>query len=76
MGYENLEELIGVIAKLRSPQGCPWDREQTHSSLRRNMLEEAYEAVANRKIREGVWESEQIRGFKSFNYIKVKTMKI
>ncbi len=45
MGYENLEELIGVIAKLRSPQGCPWDREQTHSSLRRNMLEEAYEAV-------------------------------
>ena len=45
MGYENLEELIGLIAKLRSRQGCPWDREQTHSSLRRNMLEEAYEAV-------------------------------
>lgn len=45
MGYENLEELIEVIRVLRSPQGCPWDREQTHSSLRRNMLEEAYEAV-------------------------------
>ncbi len=45
MGYENLEELIAVIAKLRAPDGCQWDREQTHSSLRPNMLEEAYEAV-------------------------------
>ena len=40
-----MTELIGVIAKLRSPEGCPWDRAQTHSSLRSNMLEEAYEAV-------------------------------
>lgn len=45
MEYNNLTELIGVIAKLRSPEGCPWDRAQTHSSLRSNMLEEAYEAV-------------------------------
>jgi len=45
MRYENLEELISVIAKLRAPDGCPWDREQTHQSLRPNMLEEAYEAV-------------------------------
>ena len=45
MGYANLEELISVIAKLRAPDGCPWDREQTHQSLRPNMLEEAYEAV-------------------------------
>ena len=45
MEYNNLTELIGVIAKLRSPKGCPWDRAQTHSSLRSNMLEEAYEAV-------------------------------
>lgn len=45
MEYKNLEELIAVIRKLRSPQGCPWDREQTHTSLRPNMLEEAYEAV-------------------------------
>lgn len=45
MKYKNLEELIAVIAKLRAPDGCPWDREQTHSSLRPNMLEEAYEAV-------------------------------
>lgn len=45
MGYANLEELIAVIAKLRAPDGCQWDREQTHYSLRPNMLEEAYEAV-------------------------------
>lgn len=46
MEYKNnMEELIAVIAKLRSPEGCPWDREQTHSSLRSNMIEEAYEAV-------------------------------
>ena len=45
MSYKNLEELIEVVAKLRAPDGCPWDREQTHYSLRPNMLEEAYEAV-------------------------------
>lgn len=45
MNYKNLEELISVIAKLRAPDGCPWDREQTHQTLRPNMLEEAYEAV-------------------------------
>ena len=45
MNYKNLEELIAVIAKLRAPYGCPWDREQTHQTLRPNMIEEAYEAV-------------------------------
>lgn len=45
MEYKNLEELITVIAKLRAPDGCPWDRVQTHASLRPNMIEEAYEAV-------------------------------
>ena len=33
------------MALLRTPEGCPWDREQTHESIRRNMLEEAYEVV-------------------------------
>lgn len=33
------------MALLRTPEGCPWDREQTHQSIRRNMLEEAYEAA-------------------------------
>ena len=45
MNYPNLERLIEIIKILRSENGCAWDREQTHSSLRRNMLEEAYEAV-------------------------------
>lgn len=45
MKYPNLEKLVDIIAVLRSENGCPWDREQTHNSLRPNMLEEAYEAV-------------------------------
>ena len=40
-----LEELIKTIAILRSPEGCEWDRQQTHQTIRQNMLEEAYEAV-------------------------------
>lgn len=42
---KNLEELIKTVAILRSENGCQWDREQSHQSLRPNMLEEAYEAV-------------------------------
>lgn len=41
--FEGLQE---TIAHLRAPDGCPWDREQTHESLRGGLLEEAYEAVA------------------------------
>ncbi|MDR0670694.1 MAG: nucleoside triphosphate pyrophosphohydrolase, partial [Oscillospiraceae bacterium] len=36
-------KLLSVMALLRSEQGCPWDREQTHASIRQNLLEEAYE---------------------------------
>lgn len=38
-------DLIAIIERLRSPGGCPWDREQTHESLRANLLEEAYEVI-------------------------------
>jgi MazG family protein len=41
-----LDQLREIIAKLRGPGGCPWDREQTHASLRGGLLEEAYEVVA------------------------------
>lgn len=41
----NFQDLEQVMALLRAPDGCPWDREQTHQSIRRNMLEEAYEVV-------------------------------
>ena len=37
-------EFCDIIAKLRAPDGCPWDREQTHQTLRKHLLEEAYEA--------------------------------
>ncbi len=37
--------LCDIIARLRAPDGCPWDREQTHASLRKYLLEEAYEAL-------------------------------
>lgn len=41
----SFEHLLETVAHLRSPEGCPWDREQTHASLRENLLEEAYEVL-------------------------------
>ena len=43
MDRYGMDDLIRIMELLRSPEGCPWDREQTHQSLRRNTLEEAYE---------------------------------
>lgn len=40
-----VEDLLKVMAKLRSPQGCPWDREQNHLTLRRHAIEEVYELI-------------------------------
>lgn len=45
MDSYGMEDLERIVALLRAPGGCPWDREQTHESIRRNMLEEAYEAA-------------------------------
>jgi len=45
---ENLSQfvtLVDIIARLRAPDGCPWDRKQTHASLRENLLEECYEVL-------------------------------
>jgi tetrapyrrole methylase family protein/MazG family protein len=39
------DEFVELIATLRGPDGCPWDREQSHRSIAKNMVEEAYEAV-------------------------------
>lgn len=41
----NIEDFRQIMALLRGEGGCPWDREQTHESIRRNLLEEAYETV-------------------------------
>ena len=38
-------QFVATIAALRAPDGCPWDRTQTHQSIAHNMIEEAYEAV-------------------------------
>ncbi|MCS7010187.1 MAG: nucleoside triphosphate pyrophosphohydrolase [Anaerolineales bacterium] len=43
--YTSFEAFQEIVARLRAPDGCPWDREQTHRSLRSHLLEEAYEAL-------------------------------
>jgi tetrapyrrole methylase family protein/MazG family protein len=42
----SFESLAEIVAHLRAPNGCPWDREQTHASLRTHLLEETYETLA------------------------------
>ncbi|MBA7544105.1 hypothetical protein ES705_36452 [subsurface metagenome] len=37
--------LVDIIARLRAPDGCPWDKKQTHASLRKDLLEECYEVL-------------------------------
>jgi tetrapyrrole methylase family protein/MazG family protein len=44
-GGERLLDLVRVMARLRGPGGCPWDREQTHASLARHLLEETHEVL-------------------------------
>ena len=53
------EEFLKVIEELRSEHGCPWDREQTHASLKQCMLEEAYEVI------EGIEEYEATGDYKN-----------
>lgn len=43
---DQFETLVAIFARLRAPDGCPWDKEQTHQSLRENLLEECYEVLA------------------------------
>jgi tetrapyrrole methylase family protein/MazG family protein len=42
----SFESFAEIVAHLRAPNGCPWDREQTHESLRKHLLEESYEAIS------------------------------
>jgi len=42
---KEFDELVEVMARLRAPGGCPWDREQTHASIRKYVIEEAYEVA-------------------------------
>lgn len=43
--HYNVTDLIDIVEILRSPEGCPWDREQDHKSIRRDFLEETYEVI-------------------------------
>ncbi|MDO4289612.1 MAG: nucleoside triphosphate pyrophosphohydrolase [Eggerthellaceae bacterium] len=43
--HPDFDAFVATIEALRAPDGCPWDREQTHQSIAHNMIEEAYEAV-------------------------------
>jgi len=62
MSYEgnlsSFDALVDIIARLRGPQGCPWDRKQTHLSLKPSLVEECYEVLEaidhddSRKLRE------------------------
>jgi MazG family protein len=44
-GGDRLLDLVRIVARLRAPDGCPWDRAQTHRSLRRHLLDETYELL-------------------------------
>lgn len=44
-GKYGFDDLVDIVTILRSPGGCPWDKEQTHKSIRSNFIEETYEAV-------------------------------
>ena len=45
LNHTAFQQLVDIMAKLRSPDGCPWDKEQTHDSLKPYLLEEAYEVL-------------------------------
>lgn len=41
----SIDDLIAIVARLREPDGCPWDKVQTHQSIKKSMIEETYEAI-------------------------------
>jgi XTP/dITP diphosphohydrolase len=55
-----MQELLNIMRKLRAPDGCPWDREQTHESLRPYLLEEAAEAVEAIESGDSAWMADEL----------------
>lgn len=55
-----INDLLKVMAKLRSPTGCPWDREQSHMTLRRHAIEEVYELIDAIEARDDVEMAEEL----------------
>ena len=57
---ERFDQLVRLMARLRAPDGCPWDRKQTHESLKPYLLEEAYEVLETIDRRETVLLREEL----------------
>lgn len=55
------EEFEQIIAKLRAPGGCPWDREQTHASLKKPCIEEAAEVICGINILDQTGDPENLK---------------
>lgn len=58
---KSFDELKEVVSKLRAPDGCPWDKEQTHASLKPGVVEEAAEVVCGINIYEKTGNSENLK---------------
>ena len=56
----DLTTLAGLMAKLRAPDGCPWDKEQTHETLRKYFIEETYEVIEAIESGDPDWLSEEL----------------
>ena len=55
-----INDLLKVMARLRSPTGCPWDREQSHLTLRRHAIEEVYELIDAIEARDDIEMAEEL----------------
>jgi MazG family protein len=55
-----INDLLNVMARLRSPTGCPWDREQSHLTLRRHAIEEVYELIDAIEARDDIEMAEEL----------------
>ena len=60
MAKPAINDLLRVMARLRSPKGCPWDREQSHFTLRRHAIEEVYELIDAIEARDDVEMAEEL----------------
>lgn len=56
-----MDELIEVVKRLRAPDGCPWDREQTHGSLKPGIIEEAAEVICGVNVYEKTGDASNLQ---------------
>src|SRR5215468_7667352 len=60
MKRDSIKDLLSVMARLRSPTGCPWDREQDHMTLRWHAVEEVYELMDAIELRDDAEMAEEL----------------